>query len=145
MALLFKNIKFGLNLKTFFRHRRIQSRKPLAAYEDFNEAYDSKVTLKQQKEINRKTPQVAPIKQNKESFKIPRVQFNIKGSSKTEQVSEQEKDAYTTLQNEADRIYYKHDPYLKGENLTDDVIQDIEQNVDFLAVKLSKKDDILST
>jgi hypothetical protein len=135
MSQLFKNVKNLLNLKTFCRYRRIQSRKPLMAYKDFDEAYDRKVKLREEKEAKRKMPKEVPIKQGR---KIPEVQFQ------TKEEIERQKEIFEKLQVEANRVYNKHDPFMKQEVISEQVVRDIEQNVDYLSAKLSNKnDDIL--
>ena len=135
MSLLFKNVKNLFNLKTFTRYRRIQSRKPLAVYEDFNEAYDRKVKFQQDKELRRKMPKPEEAKNAAKRRKIPQVKFQ------TKEEIQKEKQIFLKLQMEANKVYTKHDPFMKDEVISKEAIRDIEQNVDYLAAKLSNKND----
>jgi hypothetical protein len=105
------------------------------AYKDFDEAYDRKVKLREEKEAKRKMPKEVSIKQGR---KIPEVQFQ------TKEEIERQKEIFEKLQVEANRVYNKHDPFMKQEVISEQVVRDIEQNVDYLSAKLSNKnDDIL--
>jgi tRNA G18 (ribose-2'-O)-methylase SpoU len=130
-SLLFKNILS--TSKIIYRYRRVQTRKPLAVYKDFNEAAEKTFKDKQKKEETKKQP----VGQQK---KIPRVEFITTDKSKID-----EKAIFNELQKEANRIYYKHDPYSKGDGITKDMFEDITENVDMLAYKLTKnKEDYLN-
>jgi hypothetical protein len=98
------------------RFARIQRRQPIAVFNNYKEAAEAQI----KRLTNKKTIANEPSKTKANEKQV-----------KTSTVDSRQ--VYETLQNEANRIYAKHDPYYQNEALTEDIAKDIIQNVDYVA------------
>lgn len=141
---------YNLN-KTFIRFRRIQTRRPVAAHSNFNEAAEKIQNEKELKIHQQKDELLKRHKQAKQEQKSKNIDYlkeKIEQYIKYEKSKERnntsnnpilnaknlnQNETYQKLQEQANRVYQKHDPYYEEEIVSNEVIDDIVQNVDFMA------------
>jgi hypothetical protein len=140
------------HLQQALRMRRIQRRQPIAVFKDFKEASDAHSKKNESKIVEPTQPTHKPTtgfenqKLNRNPIENNRVQKKsdvsksvFKQKTTNAEQSDRSQETYEKLQEVANRVYTARDPYYENETLTEEIAEEIIENVDYEAEKVQKK------